>query len=179
MAYVLLPEPPPAWPHIICAGSGYAWHDDPLRQACFTGEYAVDAPVASAALDGSDLPGIDRIIAIKTLRESMTMTAICRMFPLECRVCGANHLERIETYLRAIERYIHPDMIEPFRASGIPARMLYKPFFANRRSAPSKAKRKGDLHIPVVLGDPDKTLAMQRAFLATYELRKTQGRKFG
>lgn len=167
-------EPPP-WPHIICAGSGYAWHDDEDRRACYVGEVGVDAPVVAAAIDGRDLPGVDRLLAVARMREEAP-GSIIRAFRVSCPVkgCGGNHLERAERAMRALKRYVHPEAIDALRIARVSERILCEPRI--RRKGTEERDRKGAKRdrLPVWVGDPERTRIAQIAFASQYAAKRSR-----
>src|SRR6185369_6676756 len=128
-------DAPPSHPHLICTGRagdcdgrGWAWHDDEDRRACFSGDKPItaDARLVANAIDGRELPGIDRILAIAELRKQTSERIIRRIFHEECPVCGANHLERAERAIRAAREIVHPGAIPALRRARVAERWLVR-----------------------------------------------------
>jgi hypothetical protein len=120
---------PPEWPHIVCAGaadgsgSGWAWHEDMIRRRCFAAiTVAAPASTVAAAIDGRELSGIDRVLAVVRLKEE-SCGSIRRVFGFPCAACDGNHRERVQQILRSAP-YIHPDAIPVLRAAMVPERFL-------------------------------------------------------
>lgn len=180
MAFSLLSDgaTKPTWPHISCPGSGFAWHSDPRKQACFTGEVAVDADIVGRAIDGRDMTGIDRVLAIAALREETTGIVVHRIFREKCPACGANHLELAEQAIRSARKIIHPGAIEALRENEVPIDLLLRRRPNKGQSGPpkdeSEAKRRARAmrYLPFVDGDSTKTKAAQIAFAVQYGMRR-------
>lgn len=173
---------PPAWPHIVCAGeagtcegAGWAWHEDERRRACFIGPAPAPAPMVAAAIDGRELPGIDRILAIVALRAE-SPGSIVRLFRNPCPACEGNHLERAEQAIRTA-KHIHPEVIEALRSARVPEHLLRQPNIIdprNERPLPEDPRKVKSLlrkkkHLPVFLGKDSATKAAQLAFAIHYK----------
>lgn len=161
---------PPKHPHIRCAGGagsegrGWAWHGEPNRRGCYVGEVAAGAELVSAAIDGRDLPGIDRMLAVVTL-QAESPASIRKLFRLPCPACSANHRERVLQIIRAME-HIHPDAFPALRAAEVPEGRMRSPFFRDRNvrvpEDPSEIKR--------LLADPEKRKVTERLLAASRNL---------
>lgn len=179
----------PSHPHIVCAGGpelegrGWAWHDDLRCQLCYSGtEVAAPAPMVSAAMNGQELTGIDRLLAAAVLKQEIGM-AIWRIFQKVCPVCGKDHRERVDRSCR-IMKYIHPDAVPFLREARVPESHIRTPRQIKKGSRAAdleleeQAKKLGpkelkvfrrnqtrrNKSIPVCIGDPDRTRAAQIAF---------------
>ena len=172
---------PPPWPHVICAGGpccegrGWAWHDEIERRPCFAGiEVAAPAELVARAIDGRELAGVDRLLAIEELHQE-SPGGLRRLFPIECPVCKGNHWERAKSARRAV-RVVHPDAIAILRAARVPESLLREP--RKRRPGqpekpPSVKRKRAPLKsLPVWLGDPVRTRVAQIAFARQYALEK-------
>lgn len=170
----------PTWPHIICAGAadlsgrGWAWHDDESRRPCFVAEVAAPADLVAAAIDGRELAGIDRLLAIARLREEIP-GGLQRVFCKECPACGGNHLERAARAIRAV-KLIHPDAIEALRQAKVPESLLCEPYRRKKGAQgavdPAKGERQSRAKgLTVWLGDFERTRLAQIAFASQYALR--------
>lgn len=173
MGFTLDLNAPPNWPHIVCTGTGYAWHEDKSRQRCFVGEVSAPAQIVAAAIDGRDLPGIDRILAILALKEHSGTAGLVRVFRAHCPRCEGNHLERATRALRALSS-IHPDAYEALRKAWVPENSLCEPRIKKKGKPESGEpdKKPGRRRIPVYQGDAAKTRAAQIAFAVQYQMRE-------
>ncbi len=168
----------PPWPHVLCAGDehlagrGWAWHDDERRRSCFQGEIAAAADLVSRAIDGRELAGVDRLLALVQLREE-SPGGFVRLFPMHCRACGANHYERARRAIHVVP-FIHPAAIERLRAARVPEHLLCKLRYRRAGDAENgrSVKRPCDHGLPIWVNDPDRTLASQLAWARQYALRK-------
>lgn len=170
---------PPDWPHIVCVGDGFAWHREPRVRPCFVGEVSVDASVVALAIDNRHLPGIDRLLAIATLRESTSWTVVRRIFREKCPACGANHLELAEQAIRVVRGIVHPGAIGALRDAGVPSGLLRKhramprgPESPPKDEAEAKRRARAMRYLPFVDGDATKTKAAQIAFAVQYGMRR-------
>lgn len=177
---------PPPWPAIFCVGDaalkgrGWAWHDDEARRRCFGGlEIAASADVVAAAIDGRDLPGVDRALAIVALSEETGTRMLRRVFRPSCPHCGGNHAERATAALRAIRgtrqvhAYVHKGAIDALRSAHVPERYLYQPRII-RPKAEEKPSDRYSAHLPLILGDAERTRLAQIAFAQRYEARRNR-----
>jgi len=166
----------PPHPHIFCAGGpdlegrGWAWHDDPRWQRCFSADaVAAPAPLVAAAIDGRELAGIDRLLAIAELRQEIS-NGYLRVFRSPCPACGANHRERADRACRVV-RHIHPDVVPLLREARVPEGRLREPRYLRRGSLAEDRKDRKDRQqsararrIPVWPGDVERTRLAQLAF---------------
>lgn len=188
---------PPPGPAILCvgggdlAGRGWAWHEDEVRRLCFAGiEIPAPAELVANAIDGRGLPGMDRALAIVRLREEIgAHDLLRRLFRRECPRCGANHQERPIAAVRAVLgtrdvcAYVHPGAVEALRRAYVPERYLYQPRIIRPKSEGGpqpdpevlarKARRYAD-HLPVFVGEPERTRLAQICYAQQYEARKAR-----
>ncbi len=156
----------PDWPHIVCV-DGWAWHDKPKRRPCFAGEkVAAPAQLVAEAIDGRNLPGIDRILAVERLHEKIH-AGIYRVFQKECSACGGNHQERAMRLLRT-GKEIHPKVIDLLREARVPESLLCRPRFWKAGEPRSAGPTMVRPTLPVWPGDPGRTYAAQVAFAIRY-----------
>lgn len=179
MGYILEEEggTAPSHPHIFCVGDanlkgrGWAWHNNPRYQPCYTTDaVAAPAPLVAAAIDGRELPGVDRLLAIARLRHEI-VSGYMRIFQNPCQACGANHRERAERAIRILP-HIHPGAVPTLRAAKVPEGCLREPRYMLRgtpreREDDKNARRKARC-LPVWLNEPDKTRIAQIAFAIRY-----------
>ncbi len=183
MAFSLLSDgaTPPDRPHIICVGSGFAWHG--RYPECYVGEFAVDAPIISAAIDGEGLCGIDRLIAIDTLRNATSAIVFRRIFKEKCPACRGNHSEFAEQALRAVRHIVHPGAIDKLREAGVPMdAMLRRRIVSDNQpppASPQEARRLARMKrfIPVYEGDHARTRVAQIAFAVQYDAKR-RGKRY-
>lgn len=191
----------PEHPSVFCTGAadlsgrGWAWHDDPRRQRCFSaavGDIAASAPLVAMAISGF---GVDGMLAIAQLAEQLP-GAIARLFPRACPACDGNHFKRA-IRIRAAVKCIHEAAIPAIRAANVAEYLLRIPYFcsAETQSIASAARnpeekkrlladpdaRKRRLvkrvlltqnHLPFWAGNPERTRVTQIAFAHQYRLRK-------
>ena len=170
----------PPWPHVVCAGGpalegrGWAWHEDEQRRRCYVGEIAAPADLVARAIDGRELAGVDRILAIVELHGE-SPGGLVRLFRIECPACRANHWERAKRALR-VAPVIHQDAVALLRAARVPEALLCEP--RKRRvgqpeKPPSVKRKRAPLKsLPVWLGDAGRTRLSQIAFARQYALEK-------
>ena len=162
---------------MICHGEdglGWAWHEDERRRACFVGEIAAPAELVAQAIDGRELAGVDRLLAIVRLKEESPF-GLQRLFRIECPACGADHYERAKRAIRVVP-FIHEAAIERLRAARVPEHLLCEPRYRRSGETEPAADVKPKLAgLPVFLGNTDRTLAAQLAFARQYALKKGQG----
>lgn len=166
----------PKHPHIFCAGDenlkgrGWAWHDNLRYQECYsTDSVAAAAPLVAAAIDGRELPGVDRLLAIAHLRRAV-VAGYMRIFQNPCRACGSNHRERADRAIRVVQ-HIHPGAIATLRAARVPEGCLREPRYIGlgyQKAEDEETRRRKAKYLPVYLGDPDKTRVAQILFAVRY-----------
>jgi hypothetical protein len=167
----------PAHPHIFCAGDenlkgrGWAWHDHPNYRDCYsTDAVAAAAPLVAAAIDGRELPGVDRLLAIARLKKEV-VAGYMRIFQNPCKACGSNHRERADRAIRVVQQYIHPGAVATLRAARVPEGNLREPRFLRHGcqvEEDEKSRKRKARCLPVWLGDPDKSRAAQILFAIRY-----------
>lgn len=172
----------PPWPHVRCVGAadgegrGWAWHDDPRRQACFSSKsvlgetivVATRAPLIAAAIDGRTLPGIDRLLAIVQLQVE-SPGSLVRIFRHECSVCGADHKRRVDRLLVAAS-LIHEGAYAALRDARVSERRLREPEI---RPVPHGSPQKSRVrlgNIPAWPHDPARNRLAQIAYAQQYRL---------
>ena len=189
----------PPWPHIVChgdasgEGAGWAWCVDVVRRPCFSGEPAnAKARLVANAINGGELSGIDRMLAVVALRQE-TGGGFLRLFRDPCPACDGDHYKRVERLLYA-ERFIHVAAVPYLRAANVPESLIREPFFRQSSDEPLPAtiqglrqmlegsdaerqrrvKRRWKLskNIPVWVGDPDRTKMSQIRFAQLYASRR-------
>lgn len=165
---------PPSFPHVACS-DGYAWMDEEARRACFSTSIAVSAIIVAQAIDPEyDLPAIDRMIACAQMNE----TQLKRLFPVDCKVCGADHHQVPLRHVRILRDYVHPDAVGHIREAKIPEYLLRRPHYLNEDDGPPEGASGKEMQsyeqmsrlIPVWRRDPDRTLAAQIAWSMQYRL---------
>ncbi len=186
----------PAWPAVLCAGGaggdgrGYAWHDEPRRRPCFAGvEVPAPAAIVAAAIDGRELAGIDRCLAILALKDEGGVFSLRRLFPHTCRVCGEDHEKRAAAALRVVDPrarrdpYAHQGAIEALRHARVPDRFLFqprlvRPLLSGRERSRVELERldRYRAHLPVFIGDPERTRIAQIAYAQRYEDQRGRGK---
>lgn len=168
----------PSHPHIFCVGDanlkgrGWAWHNNLRYQECYTTDaVAASAPLVAAAIDGRELPGVDRLLAIAHLRHEV-VAGYMKIFQNPCRACGANHRERADRAIRIVP-HIHPGAVATLRAARVPEGCLREPRYlgpgmSKEGDENDKNVRRKARCLPVWLGDPDKTRVAQILFAIRY-----------
>jgi hypothetical protein len=171
---------PPSFPHINCS-DGFAWIDEEERRPCFDASVAVSAIIVARAIaPAPDLPAIDRMIACA----QMNQTQLRRVFPSECKACGANHFEIPKAHLRIVREYVHPEAVPHFREAKIPEYLLRRPHYLNEDEGPPEGASPKEIRayeamsrlIPVWRNDKERTLAAQIAWSMQFKLRGPQRR---
>lgn len=192
-------ETAPEWPHFRCSGDGvgsgrgWAWQENERRRPCFSSERDINAPAAlvAMAIDGGEprighpIPGIDRMLAVATLRKCAG-NGFLLVFRNKCH-CGSDHRIRPRLLLSALE-YVHPDAIPALRAAHVPERLLREPCIHRRGEVPipddedalkalladaehrGKVKRRIALskNLPFFERDPGRTYLAQVRFSLAY-----------
>lgn len=193
-------ESPPAWPHFRCAGDamgegrGWAWQENERRRLCFSSERDINAPAAllAMAIDGGEprighpIPGIDRMMAVVTLRRCAG-NGFLLVFRDKCP-CGSDHRIRPRLILSAFA-HVHPLAIPTLRAARVPERLLREPHIIRRGDGPlpttddelramlaadprkgAKVKRQLALskNLPVYEGNAERTRLAQIRFALAY-----------
>jgi len=190
---------PPKWPHIVChgdangEGAGWAWCVEVARRPCFSGESAnAPAKLVAEAINGVGLSGVDRMLAVVTLRQE-TGGGFLRIFRDPCPACEGDHRKRVERLLHA-ERFIHAAALPFLRAANVPEVLIREPFFRQPNEEPlpltlrelrrmlegadaqrkKKVKRRWELskNIPVWVNDPNRTKMSQIRFAQMYAARR-------
>jgi hypothetical protein len=148
----------------------------------------------AAAIDGRDLPGVDKILAVARLRENVPSEHTMRLiFRFRCAACSeGNHRERVRQILLAAP-LIHEGAIEALRAALVPERRLRNPLLYRRGESPlpedpeglrklfedadAKKKRRvrflfaRRLNLPVFPDDSARTRLAQIAWAEQYALK--------
>lgn len=184
----------PEWPHVVCAGSGWAWHEEPRLRACFVATVSAPAQIVSAALGQAGNAPIDRLLAIGALNENsnVVLERVLRIFRDRCGTCGSNHRELALQTLRIL-RHIHPGAVPALRKAMVPERRILHPHVHDREiqtTDPAELEklladarvgkrvkrllRTAD-NLPVWPGEPERTRVAQIAFARQYALKNRIG----
>jgi hypothetical protein len=137
--------------------------------------------MVSNAINGQDLSGVDRLLAVAILKEH-SGGAVVRLFPRTCPVCDNDHQERIHRSIRIVKQ-IHPDAVPFLREARVPETYIREPryFYKGAKLKEEDEERLKEMtrdelknfrrqqkrkkqSLPVWVGDPDKTRAAQIAF---------------
>ena len=116
------------------------------------------------------------LLAIVALRDEVGTGSLRRIFRHACPQCGGNHSERATAALRAmrgtphVSAYVQAGAVEHLRRARVPERYLYQPRLIRPRQEQS-GERYG-AHLPVVVGDSERTRLAQIAFALRYEASK-------